>query len=341
MSKLKTITFFTLTAGSCLLSVSWANNVSASCKSPVLFPCAQNQWYAAVKALYLRPNFGGNSLGYSAFSNYGTDFFNNTIEINGAPNKLSNIVPNRTWAFELEGGYQFSAINDVELSWYHLDENTHGHLPRGTLFAGSASALYAGQLNVQSRWDSVNLELGQRFDLNPMNEIWLHAGLDFSRIQITINNFPQLTATGTPIFITKDTITYKGLGPRFGGDYDYHTCFGLSLYAKAAGSLLVGSADQSVSGYRDLGGFNLYSTGNYNQSNNNVIVPELDAKLGLKYDYNFQLGALGVDLGYMFVTYLGALVSQVGAGVVSSSISTSSSTNFNLNGPYLGVTWAG
>ena len=120
-----------------------------------------------------------------------------------------------------------------------------------------------------------------------------------------------------------------------------HASRELAPYAKAGASLLVGKGSQSVSGYHDLGGFNLYSTGNYNQSNNNVVVPELDANLGLKYNYAFKQGILGFDLGYLFATYLGAIVSQVGAGVVSSSISTSTSTNFNLNGPYLGITWAG
>lgn len=337
MSKFKIIALVVLAATN---TAALAYNIPP-CSTPITIPCLQSQWHVGAKALYLRPDFGGNNLGYSSFNNYGTDFFNNVTEVNGAPNHLNNIVPDRTWSFQLEAGYAFCAGNDIDLNWYHLDEDTNGHLPRGTLFAGSASALYAGRLNINSRWDEVNLEFGQRFHLNEIHVLRLHAGLTFSRIEATFTNFPQLTPTGVPIFATKDTITYRGFGPRIGGDYTHNFCFGLGVYAKAAGSLLVGSAKQSVSGYRDLGGFNLYSTGNYHQSNNNVIVPELEADLGLKYDYRFRQGKLGVNAGYMFVTYLGALVSQVGAGVVSSSISTSSSTNFNLNGPYLGVTWSG
>lgn len=311
------------------------------CSTAVTIPSVKNQWHAGITALYLRPNFGGNGLGYSSFSNYGTDFFNNTVEINGAPNHLSNIVPNRAWGFELEGGYEFCGGLDVSANWYHLYENTNGHLPNGTLFAGSASALYAGKLNVKPHWDAVNLEFGQRFYFDAMNSIRAYAGFEFSRIQTTFSNSPRLTPAGAPIFTTSDRLTYTGFGPRIGADYTFNSCFGLGLYAKAAGSLLVGTAKQSVSGYRDLGGFNLYSTGNYHQSNNNVIVPELEANLGLQYDFKLAQGDIRLDLGYMFVTYLGALVSQVGAGVVSSSISTSSSTNFNLNGPHFGVTWTG
>lgn len=340
MSKLKIIALISLAAGSSSMAA-LAHNAPPCAKPIPIACCAQNKWHLGIKALYLRPNFGGNSLGYASFSNYGTDFFNRRVEINGAPNHLNNIYPNRGWGFQLEGGYEFCPGNAVEITWYHLNESTNGHLPSGSLFAGSASTLYAGRLTVDPRWDAVDLELGQRFDLNEMSMLRLHAGLEYSRIRTTFTNSPRLTPTGVPIFTTTDTITYTGIGPHIGGDYLYSSCSGFGFYAKAAGSLLVGTAKQSVTGYRDLGGFNLYSTGNYNQSNNNVIVPELDAKLGLKYDFNFLQGSLGLDVGYMFVTYLGAVVSQVGAGVVSSSISTSSSTNFNLNGPYFGVTWTG
>lgn len=336
---LKIILLVVLTTVSSMSAL--ACSKSSCCTTPITIPCVKDKWHVGISALYLRPNFGGNGLGYSSFSNYGTDFFSHTVEVNGAPNNLSNIVPNRAWGFQLDGGYEFGAGNDIDLNWYHLNEDTHGHLPTGTLFAGSASTLYAGNLTVKPRWDAVNLELGQRFDFSDMNVLRLHAGLEFSRIQTSFTNSPRLTPTGSPIFITNDQLTYTGFGPRLGGDYSYNFCFGLGLYAKAAGSLLVGTAKQSVTGYHDLGGFNLYSTGNYHQSNNNVIVPELEADFGVKYDYAFLQGNLRFDLGYMFITYLGALVSQVGAGVVSSSISTSSATNFNLNGPHVGVTWSG
>lgn len=338
MSKLKIVALIVI-ASSCSMEAI-AHKLPPAKTAPIIVPVT-NKWHLGVAGLYLRPNFGGNGLGYTSFSNYGTDFFNRHVEIDGAPNNLSNIVPNRAWGFMVDGSYDYCMGNDIDVAWYHLNENTSGHLPRGTLFAGSASGLYAGRLNVKTNWDEVDLQVGQRFDLDPMNMIRIRAGLQYSRIQVAFSNSPQLNPVGPPLFVTRDTITYNGVGPVISGDYTFTSCFGLGAYAKAAGSLLAGTARQSVSGYHDLGGFNLYSTGNYNQSNSNVIVPELKANLGLKYDFQLRQGTLGFDAGYMFVTYLGALVSQVGAGVVSSSISTSSSTNFNLNGPYFGVTWAG
>lgn len=304
----------------------------------LVIPLEQNTWTVGASALYLQPTFGGNGLGYSSFTNYGTDFFGNQLEINGAPNHLNNIRPKHSWGFQLEGGYDFCGGNDVNLNWYHLNNHTDGQLPEGTLFAGSASALYAGLLSVAPHWDAINIEMGQRFDIDLLM-LRLHAGVEFARVKNTFTNYPQLTPTGSPLFATSDKISYTGFGPRVGGDFSYCIGHGLDLYAKAATSLLVGTAKQTVAGYFDLAGFNLYSTGNYTQSNNGVVISELEGKLGLKYDHKIAKGNLGFDFGYMWITYLNALVSQVGSGVVSSSISNSSAANFDLNGLYLGLTW--
>lgn len=312
---------------------------SAASKSPSI-PCESNSWLVGASALYLRPSFGGNGLGYSSFSNYGTDFFNNKIEVNGAPNYMSNVKPKNSWGFQLEAGYAFGAGNDINLNWYHLQNSTNGQLPQGTLFAGSASALYAGQLNLSPKWDAINIEFGQQIAFTTLQLLRIHAGVEFARVKNTFTNFPRLRPADGPLFITSDEISYNGFGPRFGAEYSYGICnTGLSLYAKGATSLLVGKAKQTVSGYYDLTGFNLYSTGNYTQSNSSVVIPEMEGKLGITFDYKMAQGSLGLDLGFMWVTYLNALVSQVGSGVVSSSISNSSAANFDLNGLYFGFTW--
>jgi hypothetical protein len=334
MRTFKKIAIVMFTVGS---STVFAGNADQN----VTVPNAQNAWSIGAAALYMQPSFGGNGLGYSSFSNYGTDFFGNQLEVNGASNHLSNVHPKHSWGFQLEGSYDYCMGNDVDVNWYHLKHSTRGHLPAGTLFAGSASALYAGELTVAPSWDAVNVEIGQRIDFSDLLMLRLHGGVEFARVKTTFTNYPQLTATGSPVFITTDTIKFTGFGPRVGGDFTYAVGRGLGIYANTAASLLVGSAKQSVAGYQDLGGFNLYSTGNFNQSNNGVVISELEAKLGLKYDCKIGKSNLGFDLGYMWVTYLDALVSQVGSGVVSSSISNSSAANFDLNGLYLGLTWTG
>ena len=321
-----------------------ANNASTHTSHSSTCACKKPQWTVGAQALYLKPSFGGNGLGYTSFSNYGNDIPGNLVDVNGATNYMSNMNPQRAWGFRLEGAYSLDSINDLNINWQHFNETTSGYLPAGTLFAGSAGGLYAGYIKVAPQWDAINAEAGHRFNLDANKALRLHVGVAFANIQNKFTNYPQLFRTGNPLFTTTDTISYRGFGPRFGGDFDYSFCNGFGVYAKAAGSLLVGKAKQSVHGYTDFtfaGTLYPYSTGNYSQSNSGVVVPEAEAKLGLTYDYEFSQGKLGFDLGYLWMAYLNAIVSQVGADVFSSAISASTTTNFDLNGFYFGIKWTG
>ena len=306
--------------------------------------CEKPAWSISTYALYLQPSFGGNGLGYTSFSNYGSDLSANTIEVNGATNYMHNINPQWNWGFQIDAAYYLNSKNDIDINYYHFNENTQGYLPQGTLFAGSAPGLYAGLVKVAPSWNAINLESGHRFDFDNIKTLRLHAGVSFANINNKFTNYPQVFSTGNPIFITTDKISYNGFGPRFGGDFNYIVGHGLGLYTKAAGSLLVGTAKQSVTGYKDFifNTFNnVYSAGNYSQSHNGVIVPEIEAKLGLKYDYSLAQGIITFDLGYLWINYLNAIVSQVGANVNNSVVSSSTTTNFNLNGLYFGLKWMG
>src|SRR3990167_6100380 len=162
MVKLNKIVAVILALGSSMAFADSAKQPNAS--GNITIPVQKNSWRAGIAALYMQPSFCGNGLGYSSYSNYGYDFSGNLVEVNGAPNRLSNVKPNREWAFQLDGSYGFGNGNDIDVNWYHLNNVTKGSLPQGTLFAGSAPALYAGFLNVSTNWDAINVELGQRID---------------------------------------------------------------------------------------------------------------------------------------------------------------------------------
>src|SRR5947207_3666173 len=115
MSTIKLIALAVLTAGSSMAALASHQPVPVS-SSTIVTPVVSNTWHAGLTGLYLQPNSGGNNLGYSSFNNYGTNFLNQRVEVNGATNKLSNVTPDRTWGFALDLGYDFAAINDVDLS---------------------------------------------------------------------------------------------------------------------------------------------------------------------------------------------------------------------------------
>ena len=331
------------------LSVMSSQIILAASTNPIMTSYYNAPWSIGVSALYLQPSLGGNGLGYSSFGNYdGKDDNGVFVGVSGAPNRIYNINPKRGWGFELEGAYRFSMKHDVNIQWYHLNENTSGYLPTGSVFSGNDDGFYAGHLQVAQYWNAIHLEVGRRIPFDENKIIRLHAGLSFANINNEITNNPQLYPTGTVLFTTKDTMSYNGIGPRFGGDFGYSVGHGLDLYAKAAGAVLVGSASQKITGFQNytntIYGFQPYGTPNYSQSHSGVIVPEVEAKLGVTYNYQIAPNnIISVDLGYLWLSYINAVKSYTNVGIVGTadgaSIGVNTTTNFDLNGLYLGINW--
>lgn len=304
-------------------------------------------WEFGALALFLQPSYGGNDLGYSSFSNYGYDNLNNLVEANGAADYVNHVLPDFGWGFQLEAVRHINQRHDFNLNWYHLNTKKQGTLPTGTLFAGSASGLYAGLIQLEPTWDAVNLESGQSIAFTLKSHLRYHVGVSYSHIKNMIKNYPRLMPTSAPLFVTTDTTTYNGFGPRIGVALSQNIVNNFSIYATAATSLLVGTAQQSVSGYQNFPAFvpgdtlNPYSDNNYLQKSHSVVIPELEAKLGATYQHDLAHGTVLFDIGYMWIDYFNVIVSRIGAGVVSSSISASNAANFNLNGLYFGAQWTG
>jgi hypothetical protein len=113
-------------------------------------------------------------------------------------------------------------------------------------------------------------------------------------------------------------------------NYDWGN--GLGIYANGAGAVLVGSAKGSYSS--DFVSGSTSSTG-FSSNSQTVVAPELEAKLGLKYDYSMAQGDLTLDIGWMWVNYFNVQSSQLSTG---SDIVTS---DFGLQGLFFGLKWLG
>ncbi|MDP1603416.1 MAG: Lpg1974 family pore-forming outer membrane protein [Legionella sp.] len=343
MFKLKGIAVAVLVVNSSLL---FSGSMGPVCKSgKVEIPCASNAWSIGGSALYLRPSFGGNGLGYSAFSNYsGNDNNGVFIGTSGAPNQMANIFPKWGWGFQIDGAYHFNA-NDLVVNWYHLNTSNNGNFPTGYAFSGNNDGFYASKFQVATNWEEVDIELGQHLELTGNKLLRLHAGGEFARIKNQFYNVPMLHPTSVIAYTTTDTLSYNGFGPRLGIDLGYMLREGLALYAKMAGSMLIGTAKQQNSGYQNYpypnNPISPFVTGNYNQSRDGVVVPELAAKLGAQYDWRFEQQILSFDVGYMWVNYSNSIISYTGNGIVFANVGNNSTANFNLNGMYLGMKLTG
>lgn len=296
-------------------------------------------WAFDVLALYLQPSFGGSGLGYSAYSNYAGPDNTGVIITNNSQNVINNIVPKWGMGVELDGFYYYDTSNDINLTWYHLNGFVNGNLPPNSLFSGSAAGFYAGNLRISTRWDVVNIAVGKCIRFDEKRSLHFHGGMEFAWIKSKFSNHPKNFPNSNEYFTSRDTLSYAGLGPRLGADFIY-ALGGLNFYLKTAGSVLWGTSKQNVIGYRDYLALS-YGTANYSFCYRNIIVPELDAKLGLTYICELANGNFGIDLGYLWMNYFGAINSYTGIGLVGSSIGIPAETNFNLNGLYLGFSWKG
>lgn len=307
----------------------------------VTIPCESTSWMVGGKALYLNTNTG-----------HGTNSLTNTAGATYA----NDIGPKYGWGFFIEGAYDFSTGNDININWYHINTGNHRYTGPDSLtginstFSGAGltsltSANYGsgGYISVGPHWDAVNIEFGQHVDFGENNSVRFHGGFEWARVGYNAQNDQNGTwsftnnSTGVASTVAFDynrsySASYNGFGPRLGSDWSYDWGNGLGMYANGAMGLLAGASKNSGT-YFDV---NTASTLT-NTNTATIVVPELEGKLGLTYDYATAQGDLTIDAGWMWVNYFGAVRAATGSveGAATSLV------NFGLEGPYIGAKWSG
>ena len=290
----------------------------------VTVACEPNRWDLGVQALYLSAIYGAEK----------------GLPIT-MPTNSAVLKPNWNWGFEAEGSYHFNAGNDVTVDWTHYSSinglsGFSGLVP--VPFVAPAGIPDTFQVSNENRLDQVNLVMGQHADLGAVSKMRLYGGLQYANLQVNVTNFynaipglpPQLAAfTLIDLFSNAD---FKGLGPVVGIDYSYDITSELSLTGSGSGSILYGTS-------RFNSGFVAQAVGlNFSPMYAAVkqIVPTVEAKLGLNYAYNMAQGVVNFEGGYQILNYFTPLRT---ASLVR--FNTTTSFNYGLYGPYLGVKYLG
>lgn len=311
-----------------LSNVTFAGTMGPICTPDnVTVPCPASAWDVGVQALYLKGlsnnntwlstiNIGSGS-GTRIYQEYSRDF---------------------EWGFRLEGSYHFNTGNDVSVNWIYWKD---GSAPRYDItgrWALDTTASILNQGSSETKFNAVNAEFGQHVDFGRNKDIRFHAGLQFAKIELKSVDvsglsgsvlYPEENYTQT----VHSALKFDGVGPRVGADMTYNfSDSGFAIYGNGAAALLVGSSK-----YQDDVLYTDTSRPVY--SKYDTVIPEIEAKLGVKYTVGLSQGNLTLDAGYMVINYFDPLHSSnldLFTGTESRE-----NVNFGLQGPYLGAKWIG
>ncbi len=318
-----------------MAGAAYAGTMDSACSSgKVKLSCEKQSWYLSVQALYLQVSLGDNNLtGYITSLN---DIFSNTY---------NDGTPHYNWGFRIDGTYYFSSGNDLSLNWSEINNNNQysffdsvGNLGNQTDY-GLLGA--TNDYSVNPNWNVVNLEFGQKINLKHATNIRMHAGLEYLRLIISQSN-TQAAVSGNfadqNIYFVSST-DFNGVGPRIGMDLDYLTSKGFTFYVNGALALLAGTQFFEEKSPLPPQG-QLEASYEFYTGSLKAVVPSLEGKLGLNYNYFTQEGLLTVDAGWMWLDYLNARTYQHLTYIFPNGLPVKHA-DFGIQGPYIGAKWAG
>lgn len=314
----KKTTFASL--GLIMSSLAFAGTMGPSCvPGDVTVPCPLNQWNLGVEALYLKPVHSAHR-GYE-FTPLDT---------------YRSIDNEEDWGYRIEGSYHFSTGNDITMTWVHFDnESSQGGFAGFTPFSGPF--LLPFNFNVDTRFDQVNLVMGQHVDMGLFKKTRFYAGLQYAKVRLDSQNqyllTPPTIARFAPAgFVLNRNTDFNGVGPVVGIDYAYHLTPNFSVTANGAGSILYG-ASRYDAGFVFLPSGLIPATV---YASKKSIVPGVEAKLGVNYGWMFPQGVLNIEVGYQVIDYFNL---EDWRGITGFGVAKNS--DFGLYGPYAGLKWVG
>lgn len=285
----------------------------------VTVPCEAKKWDIGAQALYLQPTYT-NGKGYEFNPEHG----------------FNSVRPRWGWGYRIQGSYHFHTGNDITMTFIHYDKNSDRNGYAGEI--PFAFAFEPFRLRLENQFDQVNLVLGQHVDMSAWKKVRFYGGLQFGKIRVdTTNQFlvvpPGLVRRSVSSLQRFQNADFEGVGPVVGVDYAYNLFQGFSVTGNAATSLLYG-VNRYVSGYISGPSFVVNAIDSHSQR---IVVPTMEAKLGLKYTHEWIEGTLNLEGGFQAINYFNALETRRPFGVTNHI----ASSDFGLYSPYFGATWVG
>lgn len=338
MSKIKKTIIGMLSLTSSLLFAGTMGEPQEYCAfGNVSVPCEDPSWGLSVQALYLQPIYSAN-ITYNAGIIYPGLF-----TLPAPPDELrfqyNEVKAEAGFGFLLEGYYRTETGNDLTVNWQHFNSSVTRDLFGAAyldinLLLASISRV---QSSIDPQWNALNFEMGQKVYFGDSEFMRFHAGL--AAVEFKRNSAANILVIAPPDIqaLAFNNLRFRGLGPRAGLDMSYHFNTGITIYGKGAVALIFGDSaftNQFIN-------ISMTSAAEIQiHGKQNVMVPELELKLGISYTCEMAQGDVTVDLGGMAINYFNALQSaQIGLERSPVAVPQLFSSDFALVGGYLGIKW--
>lgn len=277
----------------------------------VTVPCQAELWELGADALYLQSLYGADKGFQLARSNA----------------SWQEIKTDWDWGYRLKGAYHFGTGSDFSVNWMHFKSS----IAKNNLISAANPVIplsLTKNLRSHDRFDQVNLVLGQHVDMSSQKKVRFYAGLQYADIQTTATNYLNIILENSAVN-QYDNTSFRGVGPTMGLDYAYYLTPALSITANGSGAMLYGPSHYHMG----------YVVQNFNAViaesalKKRLVVPALEAKLGLNYGYPFAQGLFNVEAGYQVVNYFSPLKTQFMDNIANPI----RPVNYGLYGPYFGL----
>lgn len=303
-------------------TVVFSGTIGSACKAiNATTSCEGTSWDFGARALYLSPAYSDGDYRYAAVDNTTGEF--------------EDFNQNRGWGFYLEGSYHYNTGSDASLNFYHIAKSMQKKYDGDFDFFRGREAETAVS-HIKPQWDALNLEFGQHVDFGENKHVRFHGGLQYARITI-VQQLEGENPQGSHDdlnFHFKRKSTYNGFGGRIGADMRYDLGHDVGIYSNFAAAIL-GGYDKAGYVYIDNTGIPLRP-----HASKVAMVPEVEAKLGIKYDYGMALGDLTFDLAWMWVNYFN-VTQVIPSNFLTRTTPQTIAGSFGLQGLYFGLHWLG
>lgn len=320
----------------------------------VTIPQQMGSWSVGLEALYEESNNG--DFHYAASQHVVT---NTAPTLSTDDRRVHGVDMDNDWGGHIDLAYNFAGDGRyVKLGYTHLTVNDSDRFERqpNDLLRGvgiGAAPLVIQPVNPttavadwddaegrsKSKYDAVDLVFGQRFDFGQKVTLDAFGGLRYVNLsqKDEASYHQQTSATVTEFARLGVNSEFNGLGPRAGFNGQVRLGSGFSIVGTMAGSLVVGESESSARRLDQVttsGAFSTHQARADKVSESTVVVPELDARLGVNYTASFTPDtAVGIELGYEVVNYFDVNNNSQ----VSYADTVNHMNDFAMQGPYLRV----